>query len=732
MTAAPAIASAPTEHQVADFLSLVLGEGYGEFRTFAKSSDAEERQALANSLREFVKMENGVVTEPHKVARYLKGCKQHKFNAYVAMATRSKEGAQKGKGTGEYCQNIQVLFLDLDFKNERGEDGARELLAKFPVRPSFTVESGAGIHVYFLIAPLYLKTAQQYPLAQRLLKALANHFKGSADIGVSQPAAVLRLPGTLNYKYDPPRLVRFVEGTGRTYDLDTDFGDLLKDAAVEPPSSQGYKCPDQTVTGERHTSLYKLLRSQKARNIPLDVALVGCHALNEKHCEPPIPRKKLDAYLRRVWDQENSPEFDKKKKAQQAGPERFDDVPVDGEETKKLTCIPFTTIERKDPEHLFGKRLWRGSPTLLVGEGGVAKGFVLADIAARFTTGTSFIDALPSEHRYTRASNVAVLLTEDADSTFKGRFEAAGGDIERIVTLSSTEQVAGMNIRSPVFLEDDLAELIRELKEREIDLLIIETLVEHMGNRTGKRLPNTSNELEVRNQLRRLLAVCQAADIYCIAVMHPRKGNTGKAIESPSGSRGFTNAARSVLFCYMDPPTEEKPAEDNPVRLLSTGKANYVAKEPPTLRFKVNSFIGDAFCGCADLRECEHPARVDWFQGEELYDERTAQEVVETEQNGEKKHPPAKQKAMNFLEALIQPDGWIRIPAVPLEEMALERGITKNSLYAAKKELGLSSRRENKVRGKVYAWLTTEADDADLLVDGDEGVVPDQGALHDF
>ena len=154
-----------------------------------------------------------------------------------------------------------------------------------------------------------------------------------------------------------------------------------------------------------------------------------------------------------------------------------------------------------------------------------------------------------------------------------------------------------MEIRSPVFLEDDLPELIRELKERKIDLLIIETLVEHMGNRTGKRLPNTSNELEVRNQLRRLLAVCQAADIYCIAVMHPRKGNTGKAIESPSGSRGFTNAARSVMFVNMDPETEEKPAEDPPVRLLSTGKVNYVAKEPPTLRFKVSSFIGDAPCG---------------------------------------------------------------------------------------------------------------------------------------
>ena len=208
-----------------------------------------------------------------------------------------------------------------------------------------------------------------------------------------------------------------------TLSLHTDTvytSDQIRDAFGEPPEpakaeADGFKVPDDIPEGNRHDDLYKFLRSQKARNVPLDVALAGCHALNEKRCDPPIERKRLDAYLRRVWEYGNSPEFDKKK-AQQVGPERFDDVPVDGEEAKKLTCIPFTTIERKNPEHLFGKRLWRGSPTLLVGEGGVAKGFVLADIASRFTTGTSFIDELPSERRYTRASNVAVLLTEDADS----------------------------------------------------------------------------------------------------------------------------------------------------------------------------------------------------------------------------------------------------------------------------------------------------------------------------
>ena len=106
---------------------------------------------------------------------------------------------------------------------------------------------------------------------------------------------------------------------------------------------------------------------------------------------------------------------------------------------------------------------------------------------------------------------------------------------------------------------------------------------------------------------------------------------------------------------------------------------------------------------------------MDWFTGDELYDERSTQEVVETEQNGRKKHAPAKQKAMNFLEGLIQSDGWIRIPAVKIQAMAEERGITRPSLHAAKKELGLVSKRSSSAHAGVSAWCTEEANAEDLL-----------------
>ena len=88
----------------------------------------------------------------------------------------------------------------------------------------------------------------------------------------------------------------------------------IRDAWGDPPSrgaeSSTFQIPEHIDQGDRHTTLYKFLRSQKARNVSLDVALAGCHALNERQCEPPIPKKKLDDYLRRVWDQEDAPGFD--------------------------------------------------------------------------------------------------------------------------------------------------------------------------------------------------------------------------------------------------------------------------------------------------------------------------------------------------------------------------------------------------------------------------------------
>mgnify|MGYP001600830688 CR=1 FL=1 len=89
---------------------------------------------------------------------------------------------------------------------------------------------------------------------------------------------------------------------------------VLGSAPPTDVEADGFKIPEHIGQGDRHETIYKFLRSQKARGASLEVALAGCHQLNKSQCKPPIEHGELDAYLRRVWTQDDSPAFEEQKK----------------------------------------------------------------------------------------------------------------------------------------------------------------------------------------------------------------------------------------------------------------------------------------------------------------------------------------------------------------------------------------------------------------------------------
>jgi hypothetical protein len=65
------------------------------------------------------------------------------------------------------------------------------------------VNSGGGLHPYWLLrTPLDLQ--RDYRGAQSILRRVAKGVADIVDAPVSEPARVLRIPGSLNFKYDPP------------------------------------------------------------------------------------------------------------------------------------------------------------------------------------------------------------------------------------------------------------------------------------------------------------------------------------------------------------------------------------------------------------------------------------------------------------------------------------------------------------------------------------------------
>jgi hypothetical protein len=130
------------------------------------------------------------------------------------------------------CTLLRCLFCDVDFKNFPSPEIGQRNVDAFPQRPSHIVSSGGGLHCYWMLKELFhLQT--EAAEAKRLLRRLAIALGG--DLASAEPVHILRVPQTLNYKCNPPRLVK-IENRGSAeipYYSFADF-DFLPSEATPP------------------------------------------------------------------------------------------------------------------------------------------------------------------------------------------------------------------------------------------------------------------------------------------------------------------------------------------------------------------------------------------------------------------------------------------------------------------------------------------------------------------
>ena len=121
--------------------------------------------------------------------------------------------------TADNVAGAFVFWMDLDVGKGKSEDGkgyetiddAKLAFRKFRVKtglpkPTHVVNSGAGLHIYWAIDSFVKCDTWQQHAGK--LKAIAKKMGFLADpTRTADAASVLRIPGTLNYKYDPPRPV---------------------------------------------------------------------------------------------------------------------------------------------------------------------------------------------------------------------------------------------------------------------------------------------------------------------------------------------------------------------------------------------------------------------------------------------------------------------------------------------------------------------------------------------
>lgn len=165
---------------------------------------------------------------------------------------------QKAIRSSEGAVRLKALFIDsdlIDGKNEEDKDKGYESKAAFGKalieflkatglpRPTIIVGSGGGFHMYWTMARA-LTVQEWMPMAYALAEATRQHgFKCDPQCTIDA-ARVLRVPGTLNYKYDPPRKVD-LETTPLDFDyLPEKLQNVLKPYEVRVP----YTVLDNTMT----------------------------------------------------------------------------------------------------------------------------------------------------------------------------------------------------------------------------------------------------------------------------------------------------------------------------------------------------------------------------------------------------------------------------------------------------------------------------------------------------
>jgi hypothetical protein len=125
------------------------------------------------------------------------------------------------RSQNEYIAALNCLYAEFDAKDFGGSlDETLAHVRGLAVPPSVIVASGGGYHCFWLLVePFILDTDKARERAVDVQHRWVAFVGG--DDGAKDIARVLRVPGTLNYKYSPPRPVTFVEQDySRTYTLD--------------------------------------------------------------------------------------------------------------------------------------------------------------------------------------------------------------------------------------------------------------------------------------------------------------------------------------------------------------------------------------------------------------------------------------------------------------------------------------------------------------------------------
>lgn len=116
---------------------------------------------------------------------------------YFGVATR-----RKSKSTKEDCFRVRTIWADID-----GTKKIQERISGLgSMKPDFIVDSGGGMHLYWTLYNPIILGESRWSQVEAVNRSLC--YRLDADNAAIDITRILRVPGTQNHKYLPPKKVK--------------------------------------------------------------------------------------------------------------------------------------------------------------------------------------------------------------------------------------------------------------------------------------------------------------------------------------------------------------------------------------------------------------------------------------------------------------------------------------------------------------------------------------------
>jgi P4 family phage/plasmid primase-like protien len=231
----------------------------------------------------------------------------------------------KKRGKNKDVDGFVALWADVDWHGGPDEEkDVREECAEFIAEltekglpPSVVIESGWGLHFYWLLDKVYpVKAARPH------CAGLQKHFKIADPI--NDQSRCLRVPGFINLRQPKmPKMCRILEATYQRFPLEA-FKDFSAEVAISKEDQEEEKAQQESFTlsadpeieelkkgvgkgdgpkGGRHNSAVSLAGHYCSRLKTKNLVMYAMREWNEKN-SPPLPEEEIKTIVTDIWMKE--------------------------------------------------------------------------------------------------------------------------------------------------------------------------------------------------------------------------------------------------------------------------------------------------------------------------------------------------------------------------------------------------------------------------------------------